>query len=453
MNIQGKRLHLMGIAGAGMTGIAIHAAHNGAIVSGCDPSGSNDELDQAGIKVFDEHSPSHISECDVVGASTAIDNDHPELVEATSQGIARLRRRELLAAITDEKKVISVSGTHGKTTTTAMIGHILRELTIDTSFLVGGKAPTLGGSVGVGNSEFFVLEGDESDASFLGPKVHTAVVTNIEPDHLDFYGSFEALLNAFQEFVQKASVGVVCIDSSNAQYLADLPQVITYGTNDKADFQITDIELEGNHSKATIRSGDSKFEIALSIPGIHAIRNATAALISSGFSDSPEAQTALSTFQNVDRRFSVRSSSNDITVIDDYAHLPSEIEAVIAAARLQNPKRLIVAFQPHRFSRTKELHEQFSESFNGSDEVIVTEIYPAGEAPIAGITAQLIVNDVEKNSPNQKISYIPNRNELVRYLANELQPGDTLLTLGAGDVTKLSDELREHKENGENESG
>jgi UDP-N-acetylmuramate--alanine ligase len=421
-----KHLHLMGINGAGMSGIAVHASAIGYKVTGCDAGDPKNP-----------HDPKHVENADLIGASTAIKDDHPEIVAAKKKKVPVLRRDALLREITNGKRVIAISGTHGKTTTSAMTAHILRECGVDASFLIGGNAPTLGGGAGVGKDDWFVLEADESDASFLGPQAEIAVVTNIEPDHLDFYGSYDGLIAAFSKFVSNAKRAIVCADSPDAQSLSD--DVITYGFNDgTAEFQLT-----GRSPKANLKGPHVDVTLGLAVPGKHALLNAAAALLAAyevGINPK-DAAKALKTFANVDRRFSVRSNTNDITIIDDYAHLPTEVEAVIDAARELQPRRLVVAFQPHRYSRTQSIGKEFANSFVGADLLVVSDVYAAGENPREGIDGKIIVDAVLDEHPSTQIAYIPNRDALAPFLVHRLRAGDLLLTLGAGDITKLSEEI------------
>lgn len=435
-----KHLHLLGINGAGMAGIALHAANQGFEISGCDPGSLNPIVEQLGVKVDSQHDPSHVKDADLIGASTAIGDDHPELTAAVKKKTPVLRRDALLREVTDGKKVISVSGTHGKTSTSAMVAHILLNCGVDASFLVGGNAPTLGGGAGVGKSDWFVLEADESDASFLGPKTDVAVITNVEPDHLDFYGSYESLQAAFAKFASSARRAIICSDSIDATPLAENSNVISYGTTAGSD-----VSVQLHHEGAHVTGKDIDVQIELPVPGMHAILNATAAVLAAREAgvDPEKAVDALQSFANVDRRFTVRHQENEITIVDDYAHLPTEIKAVISAANSIPHDRLLIAFQPHRYSRTATIGYSFGDAFVGADQLIVTDIYPAGEQPLPGIDGKTIVDAVLNTNPSQQTAYIPNREDLTRFLVDRLIPGDLLLTLGAGDITQLSEEISE----------
>ena len=441
-----RAIHLIGIGGAGMSAIATVLHAMGHRVSGSDlkDSVALDRLRALDIAVFVGHDVRHLAGVQLVGISTAIPGKNVECQEARRLGIPVLRRSELLAAICEERFTIAVSGTHGKTTTTSMLSLILVEAGRAPSFLIGGEVNEIGTNAVWGSGEMLVVEADESDGTFLKIAAEVALVTNIEADHLDYYGSFESLKAAFAEFMGRAATAaVVCADDPVALSIA--PEgATTYGFSDRAQLQICEFTSGRAHIAFRIeRAGTTLGRFELPVPGAHNARNAAAAIAVAFRLGIPldSAERALSRFAGVARRFEFRGEAGGVTFVDDYAHLPGEVAATLAAAHQGGWRRVVAVFQPHRFSRVQQLSGAFASAFGEADLVVVTDIYAAGEAPIPGITGKLIADAVGEFDPGADVTFVAQHHDLVAYLRNELRPGDCCLTLGAGDLTGLPDEL------------
>jgi UDP-N-acetylmuramate--alanine ligase len=442
-----RRIHVLGIGGSGMSAIATVLVAMGHTVSGSDAADSSvlTGLRSLGITTHVGHAADHVVGADVVAASTAVPADNPELVAARAGGIPVLRRAEALAAICATRRTIAIGGTHGKTTTTAMTALALREAGLEPSFIVGGEVTGLGGGASWGSGGWFVVEADESDGTFTELGAEAVVVTNVEADHLDFHGTFENLQAAFRAFLSSASgPRVVCIDDPVAARLAEGLDCLTYGTGESADYRMADVQT-GRSGVATtiVHHGAELGRIDVPLPGVHNARNATAALVvalalGASFAD---AARGLAAFAGVRRRFEHRGEAGGVTFVDDYAHLPSEVSAALEAARGGAYGRVVCVFQPHRYTRTAALWREFADAFTGADVLAVTGIYAAGQDPLPGVTGKLIVDAVLDAHPYQRVAWLPGRSDLLAWLGAELRPGDLCLTLGAGDLTTLPDEL------------
>ncbi|HUY07525.1 MAG TPA: UDP-N-acetylmuramate--L-alanine ligase [Acidimicrobiales bacterium] len=441
-----RAIHLVGIGGAGMSAIAAVLNAMGHRVSGSDlkDSVALDRLRALNIGVAIGHDAAQVERAELVGISTAIPEKNVEYREALRRNIPVLRRSELLAAICHERFTLAVSGTHGKTTTTSMLALILVEAGCAPSFLIGGEVNEIGTNAIWGSGEMLVVEADESDGTFLKIASEIAVVTNIEVDHLDYYGSFDALKEAFSQFMERAATAaVVCADDPVAMSLAP-KGATTYGFNEAAQLRIRDFVTGRAHIEFRIeRSGTTLGHFELPIPGEHNARNAAAAIAVVFRLGIPldSAQRALSRFTGVARRFEFRGEAGGITFVDDYAHLPGEVAATLRAARQGGWNRVIAVFQPHRYSRVQQLSGAFGRAFHEVDLVVVTDIYPAGEAPIPGITGKLIFDAVSEFDSGTKVAFVAQHRDLVDFLHRELRSGDCCLTLGAGDLTGLPDEM------------
>jgi UDP-N-acetylmuramate--alanine ligase len=441
-----RAIHLVGIGGAGMSAIATVLVAMGHRVSGSDlkESAALDRLRALNIIISVGHLGTQVHGADCIGISTAIPEKNIEFQEAQRLGIPIYRRAELLAAICAERFTLAISGTHGKTTTTSMLSLILVEAGRSPSFLIGGEVNEIGTNAVWGSGEMLVVEADESDGTFLMLKPEIAVVTNIEADHLDHYGSFEALKDAFQSFMSHANTGaVVCADDEIALALAPR-DATTYGFSPAAQLQICDYSGGRAHISFRIdRNGTTLGHFELPVPGRHNARNATAAIAVAfrlGIS-LDYAQRALSRFAGVARRFEFRGETGGITFVDDYAHLPGEVCATLAAARQGGWSRVVAVFQPHRYSRVQQLSGAFGDAFGDADLVVITDIYAAGEAPVPGVTGKVIADALVESQPGIEVAFVPQHRDLVSYLRDSLRPGDCCLTLGAGDLTSLPDEL------------
>jgi UDP-N-acetylmuramate--alanine ligase len=437
-----RSIHVVGIGGAGMSAIAEILVGTGHQVSGSD-LGRSDALDRlvsAGVEITIGHDGANVGPVDAVAHSTAIPADNPELVVARDRGIPVLRRADILAAITQAWKTVAVAGTHGKTTTSAMLTTALRGSGLDPAFIVGGDLRDLGRGAAVGRGPHLVVEADESDGTFVELDSHAVIVTNVEPDHLEHYGGFAGLEAAFVRFMQQAEgPRVVCLDDPGSASLAKLATATTYGTSAGADWQITDPVPTPRGITVSVESPSGNVTLRLGQPGMHNARNATAALamaVALG-ADLGRAAQALSDFGGVGRRFEERGSAGGVRLVDDYAHLPTEVEAALAAARSLEPQRIVTVFQPHRYSRTEQLWSTFADSFTQTDVLFVTGIYSSGEKPREGITGELVAGAVRGANPEADVRYVETLDEVVASLVAELRAGDMCLTLGAGDLTTI----------------
>ena len=423
-----------------MSGIAEVLLNLGYKVTGSDLRSTviTDRLAKFGATVYLRHAAENVAGAHVVVTSSAVRPDNAEIREA-----------EMLAELARLKYSIAVAGTHGKTTTTSMIATVLDRAGLDPTVVVGGLLDTLGSNARLGKGEFIVLEADESDRSFLLLSPTIAVVTNIEPDHLDHYRDLEDIQNAFLIFINKVpfyGAAILCLDEPAVQSL--IPQVkrriVTYGTAAQADVSITDVNLEGLGSTFVLRfNGGAKQAFKLRVPGMHNVLNATAAFAAARDMgvDQGMISTALEGFQSVERRFEVKSRDG-VTVIDDYAHHPTEIRATLNAAKTGNFRRLFVIFQPHRYTRTMHLFDDFARAFNLADVVLMLDIYPAGENPIEGVTTQALIEKI-KSFGHKNAMYAPNFEMIESYVISNAKEGDAVIVMGAGSVTKLSDILSE----------
>jgi UDP-N-acetylmuramate--alanine ligase len=433
----------VGVGGSGMSAIASVLLAMGHDVSGSDaaPSPVLDRLVAAGARVEAGHDPAWVDGCDVVIVSTAIPPTDPEVVAARAAGIPVLRRADALAAICGVRRTLAVGGTHGKTTTTAMLALALREAGASPSFIVGGDIGGLGTGSAWDEGEWFVVEADESDGTFVELGATGVIVTNVEPDHLDHWGTFDALREGFRRFVADApGPRVLCADDpGSAAIAAEVDGCVTYGTGDGADRRITDV--------ASSRDGVAfRFDgrpVTVPLPGVHNARNAAAVLTmcTELGMDLDAVVRSLGAYAGVGRRYERRGEAAGVTFVDSYDHLPSEVAAVLAATRAGGWDRVVCVFQPHRFTRTAALWREFADAFVDADLVAVTDIYAAGQAPMEGVTGKLIVDAVLDAHPRTRMAWLPGRDGLRSWLRTELRPGDLCLTLGAGDLTTLPDEL------------
>ncbi len=446
------KIHMVGIGGSGMSGIA-EVLHNlGFIITGSDIKKTDvtERLERLGIKIFYGHRPENIEGARIVVVSTAIPATNPEVKAAREAGIPVIRRAEMLAELMRMGYSIAVSGSHGKTTTTSMVGTVLEKAGYDPTLIIGGRLRTLGSGARLGQNNFLVAEADESDGSFLLLFPTLAVITNIDREHLDTYGDFENLKRAFVKFANSVpfyGAAIVNLDDPNNQDI--LPEIkkrlITYGLKRQADIYARDVELSGTGSKFTVFKGDREIAKAeLRIPGIHNVKNALAAFaVGLELDIDPEKiRDALKEFPGVMRRMEFKGRVNGITFMDDYGHHPSEIDAVLETLGKFWKGRIVVVFQPHRYSRTKLLHHEFGKVFHEADLVIVTRLYPAGESPIPGVDASLIYEEIKK-SGHRCVHLIEDKEDVKKFLKENLKSGDLLLTLGAGDVWKIGEELLE----------
>jgi UDP-N-acetylmuramate--alanine ligase len=446
-----QRIHLVGIGGSGMSGIAEVLLSSNYAVSGSDLKATpvTERLRKLGATIFEGHLAENVRGAHVVVISSAVRANNVEVVEAHKLKIPVIPRAEMLAELMRLKYGIAVAGAHGKTTTTSMVASVLGEAGLDPTFVVGGRVNHAGSNARVGQSEYMVVEADESDRSFLLLAPVLAVITTVDREHLDHYHSLEEIQEVFLQFANRVpfyGTVILCIDEPNVQ--AILPQVkrpvITYGTSSQADLVISEVRLIGLASEFRLKYHDDDLGIFRlpSPPGIHNVRNAAAAA-AVGLSLNVPAdliRAGLAKFSGVGRRFEIKGEFGGVTLIDDYGHHPAEIRATLEAARGCGYKRLLVLFQPHRYSRTQFLWEDFRSSFNQADILVMTEIYAAGEAPIEGVNGE-ILSEAISTAGHKNVVFTSTMQAGMEFLYREARPGDAILTIGAGSVGRVLDQL------------
>lgn len=448
-------IHFVGIGGIGMSGIAELLLNLGYTVTGSDlrDSDTTRRLRELGGKVTIGHAAKNLAEADVVVISSAVARDNPEVAEALRRSIPVIPRAEMLAELMRLKYGIAIAGAHGKTTTTSLVGAILERAGLDPTVVIGGKVNSLGSNAHLGQSNYLVAEADESDGSFMKLSPIIAVVTNIDAEHLENYKSFEHLKETFASFVNKIpfyGLAVLCVDCEHVRSI--VPRVerrfVTYGKSPEADYSLVDVRCDGlTVSGAAIRKGPGarRTPLRLEMVGEHNLLNAVAALAVADELGVPAeiSQTALAHFGGVQRRFTIRGERAGIMVVDDYGHHPTEIRATLAGARAAFKRRIVAVFQPHRFSRVQALHEQFACAFVDADVVLVAPIYPAGEAPIAGLSGENLGAEIKRHGGHPDVTAFASLDALSRALRSRVQPGDIVISLGAGDVWKVGQDLLE----------
>jgi len=446
LTVNYNRIHFIGIGGTGMSGIAKILMNMGYTVSGSDLKVSEAllRLKEAGAKVFIGHHVSNVEGADLVVVSSAIPKSNPEYVKAIESNIPVVHRADMLSLLMDSKKGIAVSGAHGKTTTTSMISLIMEKNGFDPTVIIGGELNDIGGNATLGNGEFLVAEADESDGSFMKLKPYVAVITNIENDHMDYYKNMENMKNAFKAFVSNVKQGGFVVVGNDNEYVREMIKDIdkecyTFGMNYKSDFMPKNIRMNGLSSSCDIYfRGKFLGELQLNVPGLHNIVNATAAVAVGNRLgiDIEGMREAIKTFHGVQRRFQIIDEIDGIKVIDDYGHHPTEIKATLRAARSCNPRKIYAIFQPHRYTRTQNLAGEFGSAFIDADEVILTDIYSAGERPINGVSSELIAESLKENG--KKVVLIKKKEDIPDYIIDKVFPGDFILTIGAGDINDIA---------------
>ena len=452
-----RRIHFVGIGGIGMSGIAEVMLDMGYQVSGSDLrlSGVTQRLASLGAMVVEGHSKGNVGEVDVVVISSAVKEDNPEVLAARERKIPLIRRAEMLAELMRMKYGIAISGTHGKTTTTSMIGLVLSRAGFDPTIIVGGIVKSIGSNAQVGQGEYLVAEADEFDRSFLKLTPTIAVVTTIEAEHLDCYKDLEEIKKAFAEFANKVpfygSVAL-CLDEKGVQ--AILPRIekryITYGLSSAADVQAREMAFKGLATEyEAYAKGERLGRVTLKVPGVHHVKNSLAAIVVGmelgvPFKDLAE---SLSGFSGVYRRFEIKGEKNGVTVVDDYGHHPTEIEATLRAAKEGFGRRVVAVFQPHLFSRTRDFHREFGSAFYQADVLVVTDVYPAREQPIPGVTGEMVAK-AAKEFGHRDVHYVEDKNAVAEFLEGIVKSGDMLITLGAGDVYKIGERFLKGKKEG-----
>lgn len=454
-----RRIHFVGIGGAGMCGIAEVLLNQGYEIAGSDIKAgkTTERLQGFGAEVFIGHRAENIQGADVIVVSTAIDNENPEIAAAREARLPIVRRAEMLAELMRYRHGIAVAGTHGKTTTTSLVSSILGEAGLDPTFVIGGLLNSAGTNAKLGASRYFVAEADESDASFLHLQPMASIVTNIDADHMDTYGgSFDKLKQTFIEFLHNLpfyGLAVVCGDDPVVREL--LPQIgrptVTYGLQDDNDFRAIDIHQDGLQTHFTVlRPGHEPLPVTLNLPGLHNVLNSLAAIaVATDEKVSDQAIVhALANFQGVGRRFQQLGEFplgvGGVRLVDDYGHHPREVDATIKAARQSFPeRRLVMLFQPHRYSRTRDCFEDFVQVLSSVDSLLLLDVYSAGEKPIAGADSRTLARSIRTRGTVDPV-FVEKTEELGAILRNVLKPGDVLLTQGAGNVGVIAQELAQH---------
>jgi UDP-N-acetylmuramate--alanine ligase len=444
-----KRLHFVGIGGSGMSGVAEILINMGYSVSGSDlaESSASQRLAGLGARIARGHAGANVGDADVVIVSSAVKKDNPEILEARSRFIPVIPRAQMLAELMRMKYSVAVAGAHGKTTTTSMTATLLSKGGLDPTIIIGGRVDRFGSGAVLGKGDFLVAEADESDGSFLRLYPTIAVVTNIDREHLDHYGSFEKVKEAFVEFVNRPpfyGASILCLDDAPIQEI--IPRVerrmITYGVSSAADLTASGMEYDAFGSTFDVNlRGKKAGRASINMPGVHNVYNSLAAIaVALELEMEPKAAIeALSGFSGVERRCQLKGERNGVMVIDDYGHHPNEIRATLRGLKAGFPgKRLMVVFQPHRYTRTQSLLPDFGTAFYDADELIVTEVYAAGEDPIEGVSGQIVADEAKAHGA-RAVSFIADINDIPPHLAKTARDGDIVITLGAGNVTRVGE--------------
>jgi UDP-N-acetylmuramate--alanine ligase len=445
-----KGVHFVGIGGIGMSGIAEVLLNLGYRVSGSDLGESETtlRLRKLGAEIALGHGPENVREADVVVVSSAVKPDNPEVLAAQEKAVPVIPRAEMLAELMRMKYGVAIAGTHGKTTTTSMIATVLAHGGLDPTAVIGGKLNIFGSNAKLGQGELLVAEADESDGSFLKLSPTIAVVTNIDPEHLDHYRDLEEIQKAFLEFINKVpfyGLAILCLDHENVQAL--IPQVkkryVTYGLSTQTNYRAGQISFNGAETSfLAFENGRELGPVSIQMPGLHSVYNALATIAAALELDLKfsAVQKALQSFSGVQRRFQIKAEPGGILVVDDYGHHPAEIKATLSAAKSGWGRRTVVIFQPHRYTRTRDLLREFFTAFNQADVLFLLDIYPAGEDPIPGVKAENIYEGI-KDHGHKDITLVLDKKEVLDHLLPRLQPGDMVITLGAGDVWKIGETL------------
>jgi UDP-N-acetylmuramate--alanine ligase len=450
-----KRIHFVGIGGIGMSGIAEVLLNLGYRVGGSDLSESETtlRLRKAGADIAIGHRKENLRDADVVVTSSAVRPDNPEVAAAHERAIPVIPRAEMLAELMRLKYGVAVAGTHGKTTTTSLIATVLACGGLDPTAVIGGKLNIFGSNAKLGQGELLVAEADESDGSFLKLSPTIAIVTNIDPEHLDHYRNLEEIQTAFLEFINKVpfyGLAILCLDHENVQAL--IPQVkkryVTYGLSTQANYRAGSISFQGVMTSFRAFENDRELgRISIQMPGLHSVYNALATIATARELDLDfgVVQEALGSFSGVQRRFQIKGERGGIMVVDDYGHHPAEIKATLSAAQNGWGRRTVVIFQPHRYTRTRDLLREFFTAFNQADVLFLLDIYPAGEEPIPGVKSENLYEGI-KGHGHKDVTLVSDRKEILEHLLPRLKSGDMVITLGAGDVWKIGETLMEELE-------
>ena len=443
--------HFIGAGGAGMSGIALVLAKRGVRVTGSDLKGSrySRALEAAGVPIIIGHAAENLGDPEIVVVSSAIPESNPELAEARRRGLPVWQRAKMLAHLAGDRLTIAVAGTHGKTSTSSMVATMLSKMNLAPTFLIGGEVDGFDTNAVNGSGPHYVVEADESDGSFLNLDPQVAVITNVEADHLDHYGTLEAVEATFVEFmgrVHEDGVLVICGDDARLVELASGcgRRVVKYGFGPDCEVRCSAGERAGIGTRFSVEfPGGVVVESLTRVPGRHMITNATAALASAWVLglDVVESAAGLAEFTGVRRRFDLVGEVAGVTVVDDYAHHPTEVRATLGAASELGFERVIVLFQPHRYSRTDALTEDFADAFGSAERAVFMDVYSAGEAPIPGVSGKTLLDALLRKHPRTQAAYLPHRSDIVSYLCSRVRAGDLVMTMGAGDVTAVGPEL------------
>ena len=445
-----RSIHFVGVGGVGMSGIAEVLLQHGFEVTGSDlkDGETTRRLVAAGARIFVGHRETNVEAADVVVFSSAISRDNPELLEARRRAIPVIPRAEMLGELMRIKEGIAIAGSHGKTTTTSLVATVLRAADLDPTVVIGGKLNALGSGATRGAGDLLVAEADESDGSFLHLTPAISVITNIDPEHLDHYGSFEALKQSFAQFANRVpfyGLVVACLDHPTVQdILPDIEKrTATYGLAAQADYRAKEPTFAGLSAHFRVeRRGEDLGLFEVRMPGIHNVLNALATIAVADELRVPHdvVRESLRTFGGVQRRFTVLGEARGVQVVDDYGHHPAEVRATLEAAQRAYGRRLVVAFQPHRYSRTHHLFDDLTRAFNRADVLFLCDVYPAGETPIDGATSDRLVDAIRAHG-HRDVTHVPERADLVAAISERIEDGDIVLVMGAGDITRTGGEL------------
>jgi UDP-N-acetylmuramate--alanine ligase len=457
-----NHVHFVGIGGIGMSGIAEVLLNLGYKVSGSDirETEITRRLQLLGAQISYQHHRKNVEGAEVVVVSSAVKEQNPEMQEANERLIPVIPRAEMLAELMRMKYGVAVAGTHGKTTTTSLIATVLAHAGMDPTVVIGGKLNSIGSNAKLGQGDFLVAEADESDGSFLKLLPTIAVITTIDPEHLDYYQGIEQIKQSFLQFIDKIpffGLAVLCLDQQNVQSL--IPQLkkrfTTYGLSSQADFQATDMSFEGPLSSFELVYRAKRLgRLSVRMPGVHNVYNVLAT-VATAFEldiDFKTIREALAEFSGIQRRFEMKAEIGDILVFDDYGHHPVEIKATLRAAKSGWKRRIVALFQPHRYTRTKALFDDFLTAFYEADVLVITDIYPAGEDEIEGVHARNLFDGIRDHG-HRDVRYISDRLEILKYLSTVIMPGDLVITLGAGDIYRVGEDLIEKLKGKSKEKG
>jgi UDP-N-acetylmuramate--alanine ligase len=447
-----RHIHFVGIGGIGMSGIAEVLITLGYKITGSDLKRSpvTVRLAKRGAKIFYGHRPSQVEGAHVVVVSSAVKPENPEWSNALKLGIPVIPRAEMLAELMRMKYGIAVAGSHGKTTTTSLVANVLYRANLDPTLVIGGRLKSFRSNAKLGKGEFLVAEADESDGSFMKLNPSIAVVTNIDPEHLDYYLSFEDLKSAFVHFANKVpfyGAVVACVDHPTVQKILTRlkKRVVGYGLNETADFYAREIQQEGLHTRFEVYHRGLKLgRVNLRLAGLHNVYNALAAVAVGWELEIPfkKIVLGLESFKGIERRMETLYKGREVWVIDDYGHHPEEIKATLSALRMAFPhQRIVTLFQPHRYTRTRDLFQEFQQAFGGTDLLLLTEIYPAGEEPIEGVSGRRLAEAMKEGGQGNEVHFSPDAEDLMDQTSRLIQPNDVIVTLGAGDIVKVGKKL------------